>query len=346
MLVEDEPAPVAADTGLASAFDFEFAEDEAGELPASATATVEATPTALAPGEAVEDAPALTVAGAAGPPPLAETLAPPEPAMEEDPEPLALSAPETPPALAPEPVAEAAAPAPQPQSEMERGELEQSELEREAAALGFAVVGGMPAPGEPAPGLASPSPARTRGADVYADFYDFTMGKLEELSRSGPHTSMLLLDPPSLDPELQRCGNLPPAVLIDLDPGSGLLPLVGNNRPNPVLAGYLAVLRQRGVTIYWISGHGPEAASRIRGILRDTALDPAGIDPLIVTRFAGESKQNRRYGLGESNCLLAIIGDQRGDFDELYDFVLDPIMAAPLEDHVGEGWFLAPPPIN
>jgi len=156
----------------------------------------------------------------------------------------------------------------------------------------------------------------------------------------------LLLDPPSLDPELQTCGNLPPAVLIDLDPANGLLPLVSSNRTSPELAGYLADLRQRGITIYWISGHAPNAAGRIRERLTQSGLDPDGIDPLIVTRFAGESKQERRYALGESNCLLAILGDHRGDFDELYDFVLDPIMAGPLEEHVGDGWFIAPPPLD
>ncbi len=96
----------------------------------------------------------------------------------------------------------------------------------------------------------------------------------------------------------------------------------------------------------WAKAAVPGAASAIRQRLADTALDPTGGDPLIVTRFAGESKQVRRYALGESNCLLAIAGDHRGDFDELYDFVLDPAMAAPLEGLVGHGWFLAPPPIN
>ena len=157
---------------------------------------------------------------------------------------------------------------------------------------------------------------------------------------------MLLADPPSLDPALKRCGTLPPAVLIDLDPGNGLMPLVSNDAANPDLARYLGLLRERGVTVYWISGHGPGAASQIRQRLVASGLDPAGADPLIVTRFAGESKQARRYGLGESNCVLAIMGDQRGDFDELYDYVLDPIMAAPLEEHVNHGWFIVPPPLD
>jgi hypothetical protein len=199
----------------------------------------------------------------------------------------------------------------------------------------------MPAPANaPLPG------ALGSGADNLRNFYDFAVTRLEEPPVAGGRLSVLLADPPSLDPELKRCGNLPPAVLVDLDPGNGLMPLVSTDRANPDLARYLGLLRERGVTVFWISGHGPGAASQIRQRLVASGLDPTGADPLVVTRFAGESKQARRYGLGESNCVLAMMGDQRGDFDELYDYVLDPIMAAPLEEHVNHGWFIAPPPLD
>lgn len=218
---------------------------------------------------------------------------------------------------------------------------ENSELERKAEALGFSVVSALPTPGAPA----SQRPGAEQ-AEQYRAFFDFALARLGTPAAGGQRESMLLLDPSSLDPALQTCGNLPPAILLDLDPANGLLPLVSSNRANPELADLLGQLRQRGVTVYWISGHGPGAARAIRQRLVESALDPAGSDPLIVTRFAGESKQERRYMLGETNCLLAILGDNRGDFDELYDFVLDPIMAAPLEGLVDNGWFLAPPPLN
>ncbi len=216
------------------------------------------------------------------------------------------------------------------------------DLESAAEAAGFTVVSAMPGP------VAVPerSAAAASASSEYSAFFDFAVSRLAAAPSGGARQSMLLLDPPSLDPELQPCANRPPAVLVDLDPANGLLPLVSSNRASPELVDYLARLRERGVTIYWISGHAPNAASRIRQRLTDSALDPDGIDPLIVTRFAGESKQERRYALGESHCLLAILGDHRGDFDELYDFVLDPIMAGPLEVHVGKGWFIAPPPLD
>lgn len=223
-----------------------------------------------------------------------------------------------------------------------RPAAEESELERRAAELGFGVVSAMPTPTAPP----APANAASAASAAYRAFYDFAIQKLDAPLSGGARESMLLLDPVTLDPALQQCGNLPPAVLIDLDPANGLMPLVAPNRPNAELAGYLDLLRQRGVTVYWISGHGPSAARQIRMRLTESGLDPAGGDPLIVTRFAGESKQERRYALGETQCLLAIMGDHRADFDELYDFVLDPVMASPLEEHVDHGWFLAPPPLN
>lgn len=273
-----------------------------------------------APAPAPTPAPALASAPA---PVIARTELP---ALTQAPVAAPVSAPAVAPATAPAP----ASPAPPPR-----------DLQRAAAAAGLTVVLALPQPG--AATVAAPDP---RGDAQLRAFYDFAIARLDAPPAPGGRLSMLLADPPSLDPELKRCGNLPPAVLIDVDPGNGLLPLVSNDDANPELARYLGLLRERGVTVFWISGHGPGQASQIRQRLVASGLDPAGADPLIVTRFAGESKQARRYSLGETNCVLSMLGDQRGDFDELYDFVLDPIMAAPLEEHVNRGWFLAPPPLD
>ena len=157
---------------------------------------------------------------------------------------------------------------------------------------------------------------------------------------------MLLADPASLDPALQACGTKPPAVLIDLDPANSLLPLVPGHRADQQLAALLTDFRSRGVAIYWVTGHSPSAASAIRQQLVSSALDPTGNDPLIVARFASETKQQRRRALGETHCLLAILGDSRSDFDELYDYLRDPGLADPLEVHIDHGWFLAPNPLG
>ena len=68
------------------------------------------------------------------------------------------------------------------------------------------------------------------GADgTYSPFFDYAMARLDpEIARGDAGKSALLADPPSLKPDLLPCGNRPPAVLIDLDPAGGLLPLAGS----------------------------------------------------------------------------------------------------------------------
>lgn len=220
----------------------------------------------------------------------------------------------------------------------EQSRADPAALDRAAARAGLTIVPSMPEP--TASDLRRPAPG---SADSYDAFYDHALAQLDA---EGARQSALLLDPPSIEPAVKPCGDQPSAVLVDLDPASGLLPLGGEARPDPALADLLGGLRDRDVTVFWISGHGPQAAGEIREILDETTLDPTGADPLILMRFPGERKQKRRTALDETHCLLAIAGDQRADFDELYDHVLDPDMAAPLEVLVGDGWFLAPPPIE
>ncbi len=203
----------------------------------------------------------------------------------------------------------------------------------------------VPRPPVSAPAVSAPAEAAP-SVSAYVAFHRFAVERLGPAPANGGRRSMLLADPPSLNPALQTCGTRPPAVLIDLDPAGGLLPLIPSNRADPQLAAALADLRTRGVAIYWITGHAPGAASAIRQRLTGSALDPTGDDPIIVSRFASESKQERRRALSETHCLLAILGDQRGDFDELYDYLRDPVVAAPLEIHVDHGWFLAPLPLG
>ena len=204
------------------------------------------------------------------------------------------------------------------------------------------VVAAQPAPAPVAAAEPAPAPTPT----PFAAFHRYALDRLAGNGPGNVRRSMLLADPASLDPALQACGTKPPAVLIDLDPANSLLPLVAGNRADQQLGALLVDLRTRGVAVYWISGHSPGAASAIRQQLTASALDPTGNDPLIVARFASETKQQRRRALGETHCLLAVLGDSRSDFDELYDYLRDPGLADPLEVLIGHGWFLAPNPLG
>lgn len=158
--------------------------------------------------------------------------------------------------------------------------------------------------------------------------------------------SALLEDPTSLEPVRAPCQAGVPAVLVDLDPADGLLPLASASSPAPALVAALNDLRREGIAIAWMTDREPEDAGRIRALLLETRLDPTGRDPLFVMRYPGEEKQRRRRALLETHCLLAIAGDDRRDFDDLYIYLLDPSSALGLEPMIGEGWFLIPTPLD
>ena len=80
--------------------------------------------------------------------------------------------------------------------------------------------------------------------------------------------------------------------------------------------------RQRGAQAWptrcWLSG-----------------LDPTGRDPLLLVRNEDDRKQTLRAGGQLDVCVVAIAGDRRGDFDELFDYLRDPDGRAGLEAMIG-----------
>jgi hypothetical protein len=45
-------------------------------------------------------------------------------------------------------------------------------------------------------------------------------------------------------------------------------------------------------------------------------------------------------------CVIAIAGDRKGDFDELFDYLRDPASGESLDYLLGAGWFILPPPLG
>jgi len=158
--------------------------------------------------------------------------------------------------------------------------------------------------------------------------------------------SALLEDPTSLQPTRALCDAEVPAILIDLDPADGLMALDGTSVPNPSLVPLLDGLRAEGVAIAWITDREPQDAGAIRERLLETRLDPTARDPLFVQRYPGELKQARRQALLETHCPIAIAGDERRDFDDLYLYLIDPSSAEGLEPMIGDGWFIISNPLD
>jgi hypothetical protein len=155
--------------------------------------------------------------------------------------------------------------------------------------------------------------------------------------------SALLNQPPSIDePTRQRCAAPVAAVVIDLDEGAqAFAPERLAHTPAEVAQG-LDRLRGAGLVVLWISRLPASRAGEIAQALRTSGLDPQGQDQLLLVRNGDDRKQALRQDASTDVCIVAIAGGERGDFDELFDYLRNPESAFRLDSLTGHGWFLVP----
>ncbi|GAA4641795.1 hypothetical protein GCM10023115_01960 [Pontixanthobacter gangjinensis] len=193
----------------------------------------------------------------------------------------------------------------------------------------------------------------TQSAPTYGptDFraYDALYSYVDSQARRDPvqssRQSALLAAPGTLSPIRTDCSIRPPAVLIDLDPENAVFDPGVEAQPNPALSQLLASLRAQEIEVFWISELSAIQAGAVRKALVASSMDPVGRDGLLLMRRIEDRKQARRKELAETHCLLAIAGDTRADFDELYLYLKDANTAQPLESLIGAGWFITPLPL-
>jgi hypothetical protein len=197
-----------------------------------------------------------------------------------------------------------------------------------------------------------PPPTRADLAgDPWRDFATYALDRGAELSgsprRTEPVKSALLAPEGSASLAARRrtCGNTQPAVVIDLDHGPTAFSPQSAGPPTPGLIEALARLREAGVVVLWMSGADANLVAEVGEALRRTGLDPAGRDPLLLTLGEDDRKQTLREEANEDLCIVAIAGDQRTDFDELFDYLRNPDAAAGFESLIGSGWFVTPAPL-
>ena len=154
--------------------------------------------------------------------------------------------------------------------------------------------------------------------------------------------SAVLTEPSALNGKRNVCAGKEPVLLIDIDPDEQPVSLDRPFAPNPSLATGLATLRKSDIEVAWISGVSASQAGKLRKALVDTGLDPEASDTLLLMRYKADRKQTRRAELAASNCIIAIAGGSRKDFDELYEYLLEPKSAFALETIINNGWFLTP----
>ncbi len=191
-----------------------------------------------------------------------------------------------------------------------------------------------------------PPPGRNEAFEPlrgYDEFHSAVLALAQPGRASGDRSSALLAEPGGS--ATSQCVGNPPAILIDLDPAGALFDGDAPTRSDPALPRALADLRSEGIAIFWISGRTAEPAGAVKEELRLAGLDPAGDDTLLLMRYPEERKQTPREDIGETHCLLAIAGDQREDFDEMYGYLRDPNGVTAADSLLGERWFLTPNPL-
>lgn len=200
----------------------------------------------------------------------------------------------------------------------------------------------LPVPTSGGPRSAISPDGRTTGYTAFADYA--AMRAAQPVIGTQRHSAMLA-DPTVMVPNTRECSVQPASVLIDLDPGQSAFDPEARKPAEPDLVRRLAALREMGVIIGWVSGHTADRAGMVRAALRQSGLDPDGRDELVLLRFPDERKQTRRDDFARSHCVLAIAGDEKADFDELFAYLRDPALALPLDRLIGAGWFIVPPPL-
>lgn len=194
----------------------------------------------------------------------------------------------------------------------------------------------------PLPGQLPSDAAAIGPSGAYSQFLGYALRTGQMVTSADEPLSALLADPTEVDGKRLACSAKAPAVVIDLDPAEGLFDPIGLPQSDSTLAVGLGQLRRAGIAIFWVSGHSADVAASIRRSLAVSGLDIEGQDNLLLMRYRDDRKQTRRHELAETHCLVAIAGDTKADFDELFDYLLDPAIGEPLDILLDDGWFLTP----
>ncbi|VAV98805.1 hypothetical protein MNBD_ALPHA04-2279, partial [hydrothermal vent metagenome] len=175
----------------------------------------------------------------------------------------------------------------------------------------------------------------------YADFTRYALAQSARFEAGEGVKSAVLVPRVALEkPETINCAGKPLAVLIDLDDqahddwaNSEIL-----YRQNG-LAEALNELRAAKISVIWLSDAPAGVSERISATLKDAGLSASEADDfLFLDRGGDDRKQARRWDAARTYCIVAMAGDKRADFDELYDYLRHPDGAVTLEHMYGAGW--------
>jgi hypothetical protein len=207
-----------------------------------------------------------------------------------------------------------------------------------------ATTGNAPKPSQDAGLSALDRLAQSSIKNAYVPFARYALEQAGRRDRGEMVRSAVLVEQVSLlKPDTIYCGNLPMAVLIDIDIAPGT-PAEIEIEPQNGFGPLLQILRESGIRVMWTGDMTESAAAPILATLRK-GDDPALRDEdIVLLRDKNSRKQEQKWQLARSNCVIAIAGDRKADFDELYLYLRNPDYAIRLESFMGRGWFDLPHP--
>lgn len=192
----------------------------------------------------------------------------------------------------------------------------------------------LPPPDAPANGVS--------GAAALQGYVERQAGATKA-SSGARRLSVLLARPGDLSAQHAECRASSSAVFVDLDPGRGSFDPLAPGMADAELARTLGTFRAQGIAVVWFSRLGENFAEGVRSALVENGLDPDGRDQIVLMRDIEERKQTRRAAIADFLCPIALVGDEKPDFDELYLYLKNPDSAVALDAMIGQGWFVLSP---
>ena len=123
--------------------------------------------------------------------------------------------------------------------------------------------------------------------------------------------------------------------------------------PVPGARKALGVLRELGVTVIFNTNRSAANAAQTEAALNGAGLGPAVHKQTLWLQGddnTGSLKDGRRWWIADKYCVIAMGGDQLGDFSDLFNAGLSPharrvaVSTAPVSAKWGAGWFVLPNP--
>jgi len=212
---------------------------------------------------------------------------------------------------------------------------------------------------------------------AYRAFRDHVLAR----SRHRPRDSVVLADGATLAaPRFIPCGRRPPAVVLDVDetalqnlgyeyddaghPGRpydqerwNRWERTGANAvaPTPGAVAALQAIRRAGVTVIFNSNRLAAAAAENEAAIESAGLGPARHGRTLYLQgdaAPGSAKDPRRAAISARYCVIAMAGDQLGDFSDLFnarDLAVPDRRRAATGGRIaalwGNGWFVLPNPV-